>query len=73
MCGDDKNFVAAKAEIINNQVVVKAEGISKPLAVRYDWSNWTIGNLKNTSDLQASPFRTDNFQLISEGNKIDKF
>jgi sialate O-acetylesterase len=71
--GEDKNFVPAKAEIINNQVIVSAEGVMSPVAVRYDWSNWTVGNLRNSANLQASPFRTDNFQLISEGNKTDKF
>ncbi len=73
ICGDDKNFVTAKAEIIDNQVVVSAEGVDKPVAVRYDWSNWTIGNLQNIAGFQASPFRTDDFQLISEGNKTDKY
>lgn len=73
ICGEDKNFVPAKAQIINNQVVVSAEGVGSPVAVRYDWSNWTIGNLKNSADLQASPFRTDNFPLLSESNKTDKY
>lgn len=73
ICGEDKKFVPAKAEIINNQVVVCAEGVKSPVAARYDWANWTVGNLKNSADLQASPFRTDNFPLISDGNKTDKY
>ena len=73
ICGEDKKFVSAKAEIINNQIVVFSEGINAPVAVRYDWANWTVGNLKNSADLQASPFRTDNFPLITEGNKTDKY
>ena len=73
ICGADKNFVPAKAEIKGNQIVVYAEGVTNPVAVRYGWENWTEANLKNSADLPASPFRTDDFQLLTEGQKITKF
>lgn len=67
ICGADKKFVSAKAEIKNNQIVVWSDKVDAPVAVRYGWSNWTDANLKNSADFSASPFRTDNFRLLSEG------
>lgn len=66
ICGDDKQFVPAKAVIKDNQIVVFAEGLSTPTAVRYGWENWTEANLKNSADFLASPFRTDNFPLVTD-------
>ena len=73
ICGADKNFVSAKAQIKGNQIVVYAEGVTNPVAVRYGWANWTEANLRNNADFPASPFRTDDFQLLTEGVKITKF
>jgi sialate O-acetylesterase len=33
--------------------------ISRPAAVRYDWSNTPDGNVYNKEGLPANPFRTD--------------
>jgi sialate O-acetylesterase len=69
ICGEDKKFVPATAEIISNQVIISAPGVSKPIAVRYGWENWTEANLKNDSGFLASPFRTDNFELLTSAAK----
>lgn len=73
ICGADKKFVTAKAEIIGNKIVVSSEAVNQPIAVRYGWSNWTEGNLKNKEGFPASPFRTDNFELLSKGEKAPKY
>lgn len=73
ICGVDKNFVPAKAEIINNKIVVSSELISQPVAIRYGWANWTDANLKNKEGFPATPFRTDNFDLISKGVNAPKY
>jgi sialate O-acetylesterase len=73
ICGADKQFVTAKAEIKNNQIIVWAEGVTSPIAVRYNWANWTDGNLKNSADFVATPFRTDDFSLLTAGIKITKY
>jgi len=67
ICGEDKKFVPAKAEIVNNTIVVYADAVNKPVAVRYGWINWTDGNLSNKEGFPATPFRTDNFELLSHG------
>lgn len=67
ICGSDRNFIPAKAEISGNKVIVWADEVTRPIAVRYGWSNWTEANLFNKDNFPASPFRTDNFPLITEG------
>jgi len=73
ICGEDKKFVPAHAEVVNNKIVVTSESISKPVAVRYGWANWTDANLKNKEGFPASPFRTDNFELLSHGIKAPNY
>jgi sialate O-acetylesterase len=59
ICGEDKKFVWAQAKIEGSKVVVWADGIAKPVAVRYAWGNNPVCNLYNGADLPAVPFRTD--------------
>ncbi len=59
VAGADKKFVPAKAEIQGETVIVSAEGVTKPAAVRYGWANVPDVNLYNAAGLPASPFRTD--------------
>lgn len=59
LAGADGKFVPAKAEIKGDKVVVSAEGVSDPKAVRYGWDNVPDVNLFNKEGLPASPFRTD--------------
>lgn len=62
IAGPDKKFVWAKASIKNNKVIVWAEGITNPVAVRYAWADDPEGaNLYNKEGLPAAPFRTDNY------------
>lgn len=59
LAGSDGNFLPAKAEIVNNTVVVTRNEITAPVAVRYGWANVPDVNLFNIDGLPASPFRTD--------------
>ena len=63
----DSNFVAAKAIIEGNTIVVWSEAVQKPVAVRFAWRNVPSPDLYNKADLPASPFRTDNWKLTTEG------
>ena len=61
IAGSDKIFKWAKAEIINNQVVVWNETLNNPMYVRYAWGDNPVGaNLYNKEGLPASPFTTIN-------------
>jgi sialate O-acetylesterase len=66
IAGKDRKFVWADAEIEGDTVVVSNPQVSKPAAVRYAWSENSSCNLFNSSDLPASPFRTDNWPGITQ-------
>jgi sialate O-acetylesterase len=65
VCGPDKNFVWAKAEIEGDKVVVSSPEVSEPVAVRYGWADFPVVNLWNKAGLPATPFRTDDFPMIT--------
>jgi sialate O-acetylesterase len=59
IAGEDKTFVEAKAEIVGDTIVVSADGVPQPVAVRFGWHQEAEPNLSNKDGLPASPFRTD--------------
>ncbi len=59
IAGSDKKFVPAKAKIVAGTIVISANGIDAPLAVRFGWDQTAEPNLANREGLPASPFRTD--------------
>lgn len=67
IAGDDQQFVSATAGIEGRQVVVWSDAVSAPKAVRFAWRNVPQPNLYNGAGLPASPFRTDNWKLTTEG------
>jgi sialate O-acetylesterase len=66
VCGKDKVFHPAQAEIVGETVVVTSEKVDAPEAVRYGWANHPVCNLFNRDGLPASPFRTDSFPGITQ-------
>ncbi len=67
ICGPDKKFVWAKAEIdsTGKKVIVSSPEVPHPIAVRYGWADCPVVNLWNKAGLPASPFRSDNFPMIT--------
>ena len=70
IAGEDKVFVPAKAKISGNSVIVWADSVSKPLAVRFGFTNTAIPNLFSKEGLPVNIFRTDNWDVntISQAN-----
>lgn len=66
VCGEDKYFYPAKAVVKGETVVVTCEKVEKPVAVRFGWNNFPVCNLFNKANLPASPFRTDDFPLMTQ-------
>jgi sialate O-acetylesterase len=66
VAGADQKFVPAVAEIDNNSVVVHADAVAQPVAVRYAWRDDTQPNLANKEGLPASPFRTDAWKGVTQ-------
>lgn len=68
IAGVDQKFYYAQAAIEGNQVVVSHPMVSKPAAVRFAWTNAPEdANLFNKEGLPASPFRTDKWKGVTEG------
>ncbi|NLN76046.1 MAG: sialate O-acetylesterase [Armatimonadetes bacterium] len=66
IAGEDKKFVWANAKVVGgNKVVVSADSVKEPVAVRYGWANCPVVNLWNKDGLPASPFRTDDFPMVT--------
>lgn len=65
IAGADEKFVAATATIDGENVVVHSDEVAKPVAVRFAWTDTAEPNLFNAEGLPASPFRTDNFKMIT--------
>lgn len=68
IAGEDQRFVPAKAAIDGQTVVVYSDEVARPVAVRYAWRDDAEPNLMNKEGLPASPFRTDDWRLLTEGN-----
>lgn len=59
IAGKDGIFYPAEAHIENNRVVVSAQPVTEPVAVRYAWSDSPQNiNFYNREGLPAAPFRT---------------
>ena len=71
LCGDDKKFYPAKAEIKGDSVVLTSEMVTTPIAARYGWVNFAKPELNffNKDGLPAVPFRTDDFPLTTAPKK----
>lgn len=61
IAGADGKFVEAKAMIDGETVVIGAEGVRAPKAVRFGWHRAANPNLVNAKGLPASPFTTENW------------
>lgn len=61
ICGEDKKWVTANAEIKGEKIIVSSPEVAKPVAVRYCWGTNPPASLMNKDGLWTSHFRTDNW------------
>jgi sialate O-acetylesterase len=62
IAGKDKRFFPAEAAINGNSVSVFSPSVNEPVAVRYAFKDFIVGDLFNTEGLPASSFRTDSWE-----------
>ena len=60
IAGEDRIFHPAETWISRNRVYVKSDKVKKPVAVRYAFKDWVVGDLMHDG-LPVSSFRTDNW------------
>ena len=71
VCGKDGVFHKAVATIVDDVVVeLICAKVPEPTEVRYGWEEGFEMNLINDAGLPASPFRSDDFPMLSEGKNF---
>lgn len=64
VAGDDQVFHKAQAKSKSgSELLVWSDEVKKPVAVRYCFHNFVLGNVANQAGLPLLPFRTDNWKL----------
>lgn len=63
LAGADQVFYPAKAVLQGNAVRVISDKVKQPIAVRYAFKDWAIGELYSVEGLPISSFRTDNWSV----------
>ena len=66
IAGNDHKFYWAKASVEGDHVLVYADRVPEPVAVRYAWADNPECNLINSEKLPAAPFRTDTWKGITQ-------
>jgi sialate O-acetylesterase len=66
IAGEDWKYVAAKATIEGDKVIVSSDAVAEPKTVRYNWAAYPDGNLYNAEGLPAVPFRTSKQEAPAE-------
>lgn len=69
IAGEDKTWHWADAKVTaGNKVEVWHKDVKKPVAVRYGWADNPDCNLFNRVDLPTSPFRTDDWEMVTRAS-----
>ena len=68
IAGPDRKFHWAEARIDGQTIVVSSPEVKLPVAVRYCWANNPTSLLYNAAGLPATPFRTDQWPVLSTNN-----
>ncbi|SEG68180.1 sialate O-acetylesterase [Sphingobacterium lactis] len=61
IAGEDRMFYSAEAKIVGKQVVVSSEQVKNPVAVRYAFKDFVIGDLFGVNGLPVGSFRSDDW------------
>lgn len=61
IAGSDKVFYPAQAVLLRNSIAVSSPYVAKPVAVRYAFKDFIVGELFSTEGLPVPSFRTDNW------------
>jgi sialate O-acetylesterase len=65
IAGEDQKWHWADAIIDGSDVIVSSPRVEHPVAVRYGWADDPQVNLYNAGGLPMSPFRTDDWKMVT--------
>jgi len=63
IAGENKRFFPAEAFITAKGITLFSPLVEKPVAVRYAFDDFVVGELFNTEGIPASSFRTDDWEI----------
>jgi sialate O-acetylesterase len=63
VAGENKQFFPAQALITREGITLSSAHVQAPVAVRYAFDDFVVGELYNTEGLPASSFRTDDWEV----------
>ncbi len=70
ICGEDKKWVWADAKFapgpVKTNIIVSSPQVPQPVAVRYAWADNPVCNIVSQEGLPLTPFRTDDFPLVTQ-------
>ncbi len=67
VCGEDRKWAWADAQLVGgNQIQATSKAVPQPVAVRYAWSENPVCNLYSKEGLPVTPFRSDDFPMITD-------
>jgi sialate O-acetylesterase len=68
IAGADRVFYPATGYYNTNncKLFISSDEVENPIAVRYNWADNPNGNLVNSANLPAAPFRTDDWEIESD-------
>jgi sialate O-acetylesterase len=61
VAGENKRFYPAQATLIGDEITIFSPSVSTPVAIRYAFKDFIVGDLFCTNGLPVSSFRTDNW------------
>ena len=71
VCGADKVWHWATGRVIlPNKVEISSDKVPAPIAVRYAWADNPVCNLFSNDGLPVTPFRTDDFEMITKPKAV---
>lgn len=71
IANEKREWMWTDAEIAApDKVVVKyPPQMPAPVAIRYNWAQYCLGNLYSSAELPAEPFRTDSWPYLTAGKR----
>ena len=62
IAASDQVFYPATAKLVNDVVRLYSDKVKQPVAIRYAFKDWAVGELYSVEGLPVSSFRTDNWR-----------
>jgi sialate O-acetylesterase len=72
VCDQDRQWQIAQGKIVaDDKIEVWSDKVAVPVAVRYAWADNPVCNLFNEQGLPVTPFRTDDFEMITKPRPVE--